>query len=324
MKSTFKPQIKKPSIKLGATARMLLLYFTASIAAFSAIILLGRAIGSGSQLFNILLVGMFLLGLLHVWLMIRFFEWDRPVLHKTLFTLGVTVIAMVALYFWLRNSNSRQLGNLYSVTALAFALPHFYKMAIDQIISIPQKIYKPLSIETFDDIDRGSISFEENERGLIWKFEAADGMSADLSLPTESVRMFAPKQVFHMPFKKLFKASVLFHNVRLKPHKPIEVFEETATGKKLAYEWYFMHRPFPFMGLRYIDPDKTVAQNGIRFTKRKTNYGKEILAPEIFVIRQQNSSYFPDLDKLEEEEEANNLPDADANNAGGTGSRVEF
>ncbi len=322
MKSTFKPEIKKPTISLGATARMLLLYFVTSIAVFSAFAVIGKMVGPGNLLYVLLAVGMLLLGGLHLWLMGRFFEWDQPDLQKSIFTFGVGLIAVSVLFFFFRNSEN-QFNNFYSVTGLAFCLPHFYKMAVDQILRIPVKMFKPFMIQNFDDIDRGEITFEENARGLIWKFETKNEMTSDLSLPTEPVRMFAPTQVFQMPFKKLFKASVLFHNVRLKPDKPIHVFEDTSTGEKAAYQWYFMHRPIPYAPLRYIDPDKTVAQNKIKFSRRKTNYGKEILAPEIFVIRKESDKIStPEISEVVEKTE--NIPDANLNNTGAASSRVEF
>lgn len=322
MKSTFKPEIRKPKINLGATARMLLLYFGSSVALFFAMAKLGEMIESGTWRYLFLVIGIFFSGVLHVWLMTRFFEWDRPLLQKSLFTLSVGFIAMSVLFFFFKFGGNG-FNNLYVIAGTAVCLPHFYLVAVEQILEIPEKKFKAYTIQNFDDIDRGEITFEENERGLIWKFETKNTMTSDLSLPTEPVRMFAPMQVFQMPFKKLFKASILFHNVRLKPEKPIQVFKDDSTGRKDPYEWFFMHRPFPYGPLRYIDPDKTVAQNGIKFTRRKTNYGKEILAPEIIVFRK-------DPDKLLEPEpikaigKTDDAQNTNPNISGAASPRVEF
>jgi len=321
MRSTFKPEIKKPTIKVGATARMLILYFSLGITLVLGLAFFATMIDFGNWAFLFLVVGMLALGSLHVWLMSHFFEWDRKVLHKSLFTLAGGLVSVIVLFLFLKNSYG--FSNFYCLTALAFGLPHFYLTAIEQILSIPIKMYKACTIRNFDDIDRGEITFEENERGLIWDFQTKDNMTKDLSLPKEPVRMFAPTQVFQMPFKKLFKASVLFHNVRLKPESPIQVFEELVSGKKVPYEWYFMHRPIPYLPLKYIDPDKTVAQNGLKFTKRKTNYGREILAPEIMVIRQKRKEIVASF--IHEKEEAvKNVKDSNPNNMGAANPRVEF
>jgi len=321
MKSTFKPEIKKPTIKVGATARMLILYFSLGITLVLGLAFIIKMIGVGNFSYLSLAVGMLGVGSLHVWLMSRFFEWERPVSHKSLFTLTGGVISIIVLFLFFKNTVN--FSNYYCLTALAFGIPHFYLTTIEQILSIPIKMYKPCTIRNFDDIDRGEITFEENQRGLIWEFQTKDNMTRDLSLPKEPVRMFAPTQVFQMPFKKLFKASVLFHNVRLKPESPIQIFDELESGEKVAYEWYFMHRPVPYLPLKYIDPDKTVAQNGLKFSKRKTNYGREILAPEILVIRQQKKEIATTF-ILEKKDAVDNMKDNKPNNMGAASPRVEF
>lgn len=321
MKSTVKPQIKKPRVKVSATVRMLLIYFTICISAYAALSFFSGMVASGSWLYFLLVLGMLLLGGVHLWSMSQYFEWDRPILQKSLFTIALTFVAFNVFYLLL--SNSQNTFNIqFAFASLAFCLPCFYKLAIEKVVEVPDKIYKSYRILNFDDIDRGEITFEENERGLIWEFKKEE-MTADLSLPTDSVRMFAPAQVFRMPFKKLFKASVLFYNVRLNPEKPIQVFETLSDGEQIYYEWYFMHRPISFLPPKYIDPDKTVAENGLKFSKRKTNYGKEILAPEIFVIRKQHVKRL-EPNEIEVEEEADNIADGDPNVTGATGTRLEF
>lgn len=280
MKSNFKPQLKKPKINLSATARVLMIYFTCCIAIFVVLASLTLQIEELVIYFWLATLGSLAIGGLHLWAMQRFFEWDKPVQQQTLFTLAAAVLGVLVFFFSFKNSVTPYPTAWMSVTALAFIIPHFSMTAGQFYDEIPAKLYKGFIIETFEDIDRGSISFEENERGLIWVFDAEEGED----LPREPTRMFAPQQVTTLPFKTLFKASVLFHNVRLNPDVPIEVYQNDAADMT-AYEWYFMHRPHSFSSLQYIDPDKTVAQNGLRFTKRKTKYGQYIKAPEIFVTR---------------------------------------
>lgn len=276
MKTTFKPQIKKPKIKLSPIVRMLLIYFICAITAFVFLAGIGSLPSSLGFSYFILFLGVVGLGVLHIWLMHRFFEWDDPYQQKLLFSLAVAAVGLIVFFLFFKSG-----VRPYSFLSLGFLLPMLFQAATEHIDAIPAKLFKSYRITSFDDVDRSGTNFEENKYGLMWIFEGDD----DENLPEQAVKMFAPKQVFDMPFKTLFKAALLFHNVRIDEENPINIFFLNEVGEKEPYDWYFMHSPGMISGQKYIDPDKTVQQNGLNFKKRKTSLGGHIWAPKIHVLR---------------------------------------
>ncbi len=293
MKSTFKPQLKKPKFNLSATARILVIYFISAIAVFSAI---GWLAGQTQYSFWVLAVGVLLAGVAHVWLLIKYFEWDQPNLQKSIFTMVTGVLAISVWFLLLKNVGKSNTYLLSSLVGIAFMLPHFFHMAVTTILEIPDKVFRPYNIQTLEDVDR-TIPFIENEKGLLLNFRDRDEAAVN-PLPEEAVRLFAPPGVNEMPFKKLFKACILFHNVQINSENPIPIFDNENNQ---YYNWYFLHKPHFFSGLKYIDPDLTVVENKIKFKKKKTSYGKYIHAAEIF-IRRESIAQEPTQVSLEETE----------------------
>lgn len=276
MRTTFKPQIKKPRFQLSPLARMLLIYFVCTATAFALLAGIGAWLSSSVRLaFIFMLLGVTGLGIFHIWLMYRYFEWDDPYRQKIIFTLVVAVTGIVVFLLFFANSNLP-----YSFIPLGFSIPLFFQAATENIDAIPPKFFKSYRITTFDDVDRERINFT-GSKGLMWIFSGENPGD----LPTLPVRMFAPEQVYEMRFNTLFKASVLFYNVRINEEIPIHIFKENEVGDREAYEWYFTYNAGFLSGTKFIDPDKTLPQNGLRFKKEKTSNGGEIQALKIFVTR---------------------------------------
>jgi hypothetical protein len=179
--------------------------------------------------------------------------------NAALGTIGFTI-----LFYYCSKTD---LAIYYGLSVIPFVLPHFISASFAKFKEIPHEIYKvwyfPLEEDEidFNNIDTSSIYILE----LIYSKSANDNrlMNTKLRAP------------IHMKFGDWFRSFIEKYN-RTYNADPIHYRNEDHS----SMGWIFYVKP-PFLGsARYIDPDKTIAENKILEKKaiiaRRVKYVEEV------------------------------------------------
>ena len=274
-------RIRRPRLKMFRTPtfRYIFIHSLIFISLFGGVAAFNNWLDNPRSLFWSISIPLFFLGILHTWLIYAAHEnWPKLIegwgTKEGGFTLFINLVGVITLYFLIQKKGvaiSPYASNtLWS--GFIFILPFLWHRAFFAHLSIPEKEYPPLIIETLEDI-RGKIVIEPNDKGIIWVI--------DQGKKEKRIRMWMPLKSSKLTIKQIFKAFILYHNSE-NDGDLIEIREDDKPVK-----WQLYHQPIKFLSKKILDPSVSIQSNKMRFSnfKGKNNLGHaiNIRTIEIFV-----------------------------------------
>lgn len=205
----------------------------------------------------VLLVVVLLLGIINEWLLRKKLLVNISDLIKTGLTfLGVFLVAL--LFFIKHRPLDTAYLELYLPVLSFFMLPWVLGLTFRAHLTIPALKYKPTKVADLQ-ASVGKYDFRQNpNKGIRWVF-GDDFTQADES-GMYHFRTFTPMKVEDILLADLFEGLLVYHNINRNPEQPIDF---NGVG------WEFCHHSALFfpVGAKALNPEKSIAQNGLRFRK---------------------------------------------------------
>lgn len=249
-----------------------LIYFFAAIILFLLLATASRFLSALDTRLHLLLfmAAAVLLGLVNAWLLDKKLYAGFPDWLKAGLGLAANLLGAVIFIFFSSGSLTDFHLPLFIPALMLFSLPWFFGAALRAILAIPALEYQPLCIGGLKDIVAEINWAEDESRGIVWQFENLEEMAAGGQY---WIRTHTPYRVEDMTLKDLFKGLLSLHNHNLNPGQPIHFREGSQLHGWRFYcqrGWLFRARPKP------LDPERTLARNGIRFRLLPRNEREEM------------------------------------------------
>lgn len=276
IKKIGKPKIKLPKIAEKWAIHVVIIQFL--------FLLLGLWVAafnfSGGQQWIILTVGSLLIGWLHFWAILDEKSEKKVNLQATIilnFTAFLTIFIIV--FF---ASGMLKKAILLAMNTFNFSFLFFFQRALNAQRNIPVATYEGLVIDNLKSALGTIVIGQSKTTGMVWEFEL---IGNNATIRKEHFRVFLPENIANENFEKVFKAILLEYNNKKNPGCPIPLFYKNELGGNQAYQWFFYQKKW--FGKSRIDPQKSIAKNGIRFKewKGKNKHGHPILIPKVARIR---------------------------------------
>lgn len=194
-------------------------------------------------------------------------------LTAILFFTANAVIGMIGftlIFYYCNPDNNKMLAPYLALSIVPFTLPQFIKLSFAAYREIPQEIYK---IWYFP-YDADEIDFDKIDTSTIYMLELEYSKSINSNVLSNS-KLRAP---IGMKFGDWFRSFVENYNYKY-DNDPIQYLNDDRTPQG----WIFYVKPSFFGAPKYIDPDKTIAEN-------KLSEKRIIVAKRAGIIEEDNTN----------------------------------
>lgn len=211
--------------------------------------------------FLFLCICMVAVGAIHCWAMYHFHDWAKKEGAALEFLFSLTIYLAGIGVFWVTLPSPEIFRVPFTASLILFMLPLIMVKFCEYSI-IPKSIYPSLVPNRDPYRNPPFMEFVSSQYGVLLFFEDGIGGEPGLQLPDGGLGVDLPVNFWGVQLKNYFY-SVLHLYAREFPHKAIPLADE-ENGRQ-PYRWQFRQRGW-FPGTwKYLDHEKTFAENHIQF-----------------------------------------------------------
>lgn len=205
------------------------------------------------KLFVLLQVSFLILGVIHLLVMYGSFEWPQQESFwpEFIFSALVCTVGMIAFVLVFRYLGRNEFSSLMAASGMVFMIPFFVLKTFDYAVAIPQKNLKKWYYPI------GTKLPEPTPKDLQHPFVI--GFEMQKKENDRNITVFRAKAPSSMAMGELFYHFLNDYNEK-KPEQLIDFTDRKGS----PYGWTFYFKPRWYSFIKYIDPERTVADNKIR------------------------------------------------------------
>ncbi len=239
------------------SVKVFIIYSVLTLLIFALIGLSGLvAIDSASKFFMGLQAGIVVLGIIHVATLYRLNSWSEQesLWHELVFTLYITMLGALAFVVVFNHFNKQGYALLFTSSFILFLVPFLVVKCFDFMLMIPEEVYPMWYFPS------GEVDLEipedamDDESIIVVEFQMARALDENAELIKSRSKL-----PLKLEFGRFFPIFLDQYNDR-NAGTQIEFLDEN----KQPYGWNFYIKPKWYQSARYINPDITIRENGVR------------------------------------------------------------
>ena len=214
------------------------------------------SIGSAPGFFMGIQSVVLVFGIIHAATLYRLNSWSEQeaFLHEFLFTLYIAFLGAFAFFMVFAHFNKPMYALLFSSGFLLFLVPFLVSKCFDFMLMIPDAVYPKWYFPAGEiDLDLPDDVMEESSI-IVVEFQMARN-----DAPDADIIKSRSKLPLKLEFSRFFPIFLDQYNDR-NPGTQIQFLDET----KQPYGWNFYVKPKWYQSPRYINPDLTIRESGVK------------------------------------------------------------
>jgi hypothetical protein len=239
------------------SVKVFIIYSVVTILTFVLIGLTGLiAIDSASNFFMGPQAGILVLGIIHVATLYSLNSWSEQdsLWHELVFTLYITMLGALIFLLVFSRFNRQGYALIFTSGFILFLVPFLVVKCFDFMVMIPEEVYPmwyfpagEVDLEIPEDV-------MDDESIIVVEFQMARALAEDSELIKSRSKM-----PLKLEFGRFFPVFLDQYNDR-NAGTQIEFFDEN----KQPYGWNFYIKPKWYQAPRYINPEITIRENGVK------------------------------------------------------------